>query len=375
MSRLSPPPINLIHVIESSAYGTLSMVCLLANHQCKAGMNVTVIYSNRPETPENIQTLFESNVELINIQMHKKVGLKVFSALRAIRNITKTRKADVVLLHSSIAGAYGRISLSLTDTPVFYVPHCISFMREDIGFIYRTLFIGLEYTASILKNSTYIACSNSEFETIKKTIPFVSCLTVQNAIDTEKWLSPVTERKNKIVVNVGMLRTQKNPMRFANLRRKASEAGLQLDFIWIGDGNDESVKIALKHSGVEVIGRKNPEEIKTILRDSTWFLSTSSWEGLPVAPLEAMATGCVCVLSDCTGNRDIVKNYKTGFLYNDDNEVIDILKKYSDNNKVLSEIAQTGQRYCVENHSQNSYLANMLSVILQNKKFELTRQF
>ena len=45
------------------------------------------------------------------------------------------------------------------------------------------------------------------------------------------------------------------------------------------------------------------------------YLSTSRWEGLPAAMLDAMSLGKTVVASDVTGNRDAVLDGETGFLY------------------------------------------------------------
>jgi glycosyltransferase involved in cell wall biosynthesis len=45
------------------------------------------------------------------------------------------------------------------------------------------------------------------------------------------------------------------------------------------------------------------------------YLSTSRWEGLPLAVLEAMAHGVPVVATNVVGNRDAVVNGNTGFLY------------------------------------------------------------
>jgi glycosyltransferase involved in cell wall biosynthesis len=45
------------------------------------------------------------------------------------------------------------------------------------------------------------------------------------------------------------------------------------------------------------------------------LLSTSRWEGLPLALLEAMAVGVPVVATDVVGNRDAVDPGKSGFLF------------------------------------------------------------
>jgi len=51
------------------------------------------------------------------------------------------------------------------------------------------------------------------------------------------------------------------------------------------------------------------------LRTASCYLSTSRWEGMPLAVLEAMANGIPVVASDVVGNHDVVTHGVTGFLY------------------------------------------------------------
>lgn len=55
-----------------------------------------------------------------------------------------------------------------------------------------------------------------------------------------------------------------------------------------------------------------------ISRDSDLFLSTSRWEGMPLAVLEAMSEGLPVVATDVPGNRDLV-DATVGGVYPDDN--------------------------------------------------------
>ena len=87
-------------------------------------------------------------------------------------------------------------------------------------------------------------------------------------------------------------------------------------FMWIGDGPD-LCKIK------EISHRDNVNNIIFVGFDSlpiqhlakaAVYLSTSRWEGLPLALLEAMSVGLPIVASDVAGNRDVV-NSINGSLY------------------------------------------------------------
>lgn len=54
-------------------------------------------------------------------------------------------------------------------------------------------------------------------------------------------------------------------------------------------------------------------------------VSSSKREGLPVNVMEAMATGLPLVVTDCRGNRDLVRNGVNGFVVE-----IDDVKAFAD---------------------------------------------
>ncbi len=106
----------------------------------------------------------------------------------------------------------------------------------------------------------------------------------------------------KVICHVGRLSLQKNPFRlidiFDELVRKEPNAVL----LSVGIGElDQEVRAyaAMKASKKKIrfLGRRN--DIAEILMASDVFLMPSFYEGLPIAVLEAEASGIACVLSDC----------------------------------------------------------------------------
>ncbi|WP_168016890.1 glycosyltransferase [Halomonas salinarum] len=303
----------IVHVIEATATGTLSMAAMLANSQAKRGYDVHVIYSRRLETPSDVEGFFNQGISLVNIKM---LGLKAqLLSFFEIREYLNNVMPDAVFMHSSIAGFIGRISTIWLPYKVYYIPHCISFMRMDINLPKKTLFILLECIAAA-KKSTYIACSRSEREAIMKFLPFCECLIVENAVDFKR--PPEKEPGlggKKTVVTVGQIRTQKDPLRYIEIMEAVKKRDPEVDFIWIGDG-DEELKDRLKSSGVFVMGWLSKEKVWEFLFQASVYLSTSKWEGMPVSLIEACYARLPIVASECSGNVDVVDHGRTGFIYN-----------------------------------------------------------
>ncbi len=339
------------------------MMRLLVSIQVRSGHNVSVIYSRRKETPADFEFLFPDSVRLHNVQMETLSERLI--CLAKIRRIFKEEMSSVVFMHSSFAGFLGRFSLLFCDARCYYIPHCISFMRRDVSLFKRLMFVFFEWIAA-LRPSTYVACSESEAREIRRWIPFGRCELVENAVDTDLWKNEQSwgAKNSCVIVNVGQIRAQKAPLLFAEIAKKVLGNRSDIKFIWVGDGDTE-LRRHLCEAGVDVCGWLTPAEVNDVLISAQVFLSTSSWEGMPVAPIEAMLAGCISVLSACPGNVDIVQDGETGYLFSDASQAAKIiLNIFSDESlEESARISDRGRSYCEEHYNFSRYALDMECLI------------
>lgn len=332
------------------------MAALLANAQAGKGHDVKILYSRRPETPSNLADFFDLGVGLVQIQMNTPIekARSIFALRRALQGLAP----DAVFMHSSFAGFLGRLAalLTLKQTLFFYLPHCISFMRQDIGLIKKASFIALEWIGSI-KSSRYIACSTSEQTAIKATIPFRTCHLVENALDFSAIpLNLPTPRKGsqKTLITVGQIRPQKNPEQFAQLAQTVKRIRPDVAFTWVGDG-DPMLRRGLETAGVHVTGWTPKDKVWELLKDSDVYLSTARWEGMPVSVIEAISMGLPVIASNCAGNIDVIEHNTTGWLFETTDQALSIIQQVLDDLEATHNVAQHAlalahQRFSVERY-------------------------
>ncbi|WP_175882404.1 glycosyltransferase [Burkholderia sp. BCC0044] len=311
---------KIVQVVESSATGTLSIVRLISNHFASRGHDVHVIYSRRPDTPAALHELFDRRVALHRVQM---ASVRDLASIVTLRHILVRLQPDVVHLHSSRAGFLGRIAAlgTLGATRFLYSPHCIAFMRRDLSAAGRYVLVMLERIASI-RRCLYVACSASEQCAIRSRLRR-PVQVVENAI--AHGMTPLRRRAATgkcEIVTVGGIRPQKNPHLFAEIAARLR--GPCIHFTWVGDG-DPALRLQLAAAGVHVTGWLAHGAVAAQLASADIYLSTSSWEGMPIAVIEAMACGLPVVATRCAGNVDVIDAPCTGVLFDSADEAITTL--------------------------------------------------
>ncbi|WP_184246005.1 glycosyltransferase [Paraburkholderia atlantica] len=352
---------RVVHVIESTATGTLAVVSTLATRLAKEGHEVYVIYSEREETPKNLRAMFHADVVLQHLQMKGPSLAHIMSVLR--RQLIGLNP-DIVHMHSSFAGFLGRMAtlFALPSTALLYSPHCISFVRRDIGRVKRYCFAALEWLAC-LKRCTYVGCSESECAAIRRYL-WRDAVLVENAIDRAvgvhgdthlEGAENVGSTKRRVIATVGGLRVQKNPQLFAEIARSFDRDSVE--FVWIGDG-DADLRKTLEDAGVRVTGWLTRADVIEAVAQADIYLSTASWEGMPISLIEAMTLGTPVVASDCPGNIDTIRHNSTGVLYRTVAQATSLIQKMLTDEKFREGLSRRAQEEARNRFSEDRFFNN-----------------
>ncbi|MBP1035273.1 glycosyltransferase family 4 protein [Serratia fonticola] len=114
--------------------------------------------------------------------------------------------------------------------------------------------------------------------------------------------SNLTENRAIRLIYVGVIDKRKNVMKLLEAFKRVKRSDIEL--LVVGDG---PLKNFLHHeddSRVKYLGQRN--DVNDLLLTSDFFVSASSFEGMPMAALEAIASGLPCILSDISPHRELI---------------------------------------------------------------------
>lgn len=299
---------KILYIVEAMGGGIFSYIVDLSNELINY-YDIHIAYAVRKQTPQNYMDYFDKRINLIKVENFCRSinPIKDIKAMLELKQIEKKIKPDIIHLHSSKAGAIGRIAFN-GKIPMFYTPHGYSFLMENCNAIKRILFKSIEYICAKRKCVT-ISCSAGEhLETLKLTKKAVY---VNNGININELQKNIdkTEKINHpfTVFTLGRICYQKDPTLFNEIAKQLSD----IRFIWIGDGE---LRNELNSSNIEVTGWVDRMKAIKYAVNADVFILPSRWEGLPISLLEAMYMKKICIVSNVIGNRDVIINNYNGFI-------------------------------------------------------------
>jgi len=312
---------HIIHFCGALKGGPISAIAEWIHQQVAAGWQVALVYSPARDPVETFRDYLPAEIELIPLDVHRDIDPA--SDVAAIRRLTKWlkhRKPDIIHLHSSKAGAIGRIAARFAGIPAIYSTHAVAFLRTDVSLPTRAMFFAVEWLLGLVGTVT-VACSASELAAMRL-IPGRK-MVIPNGIDLTSLPQP-TPRQDHEGLNIvlcGRITAQKNP-ELACAIAEASPPDWR--WTWLGGGDlEDSVRV---RGRISVTGWLPRSEAMARLTAADVAVHTSNWEGMPIAILEAMAMGLPVVATDVVGNRDLVIQKKTGFIGRSKSELLEGLR-------------------------------------------------
>jgi glycosyltransferase involved in cell wall biosynthesis len=350
---------KIVHVVEPFASGIAVFVKSLVENMTD-DLHI-IIHGERDyvmKSADVIKHFPKNNVRFIrwksaqreiSITKDTAAFMELYTILRRLKN---KNLVDAVHLHSSKSGFLGRLACKMANIQnVVYTPNGAPFLvsKNDLtNYFYKQLEkLGSSFGGKV------VCCSESELLAYQKL--GIDAININNGIS----LKPASNKKCTVsgdssfrIVTSGRIINQKNPAMFNTIARYFEEFG-QFEFIWVGDGNDEA-RAKLTAKNIRVTGWLNKEEAAEKVTDADIYLSTANFEGMPFAVLEALSMKKPVLLTDCIGNRDIVKKGMNGDLFKNEHDAIIKILLYFNNLDMLHVMGAHSANICAEEFNIHS---------------------
>lgn len=304
--------------------------------------------------------------ENIFILPHRRFSLP---ALWRLRRFCRERGTAVLHSHGKGAGVYARLLAALTGLPCVHTYHGVhmgGYGRLE-KFIYRLC----ERFFSLFTHAAITVSEGERAQILAEgLIPPAKLRLIPNGVEVPEVASGEAVGPPFRVISMSRFDYQKNSEFLLSIAQALCQHGRLGDFhfLIVGDGLGKAhvLSAAKMHglaSSLECPGA-SPEP-HSFFKGALCYISTSRWEGMPLAVLEAMAHGLPAVVTDVAGNRDAVINGETGYIYpeGDPQEAASALCRLADDSQLRQVMAGQARKHVRQCHDARRMAQETLDVL------------
>ncbi len=305
-------------------------------------VDVAANFKDYSSWPEDKTRTFQKDLYHLGIHFHQtdfaRTPANIKCNLRAFYQILRLIRKNhyyFIHTHTPVASFIVRLAAHKTGTKVIYTAHGFHFYKgapfKNWLFFYPVEKLMSRYT------DVLVTINREDYKLAKEKFHAKRVVYIPGVgIDTDKFKYAGINRNEKrkelglseddiVLLSVGELNANKNHelaiKALAKLRDKHFAEFAQVQYLICGQGNlKEYLEKVIFESRLEnqihLLGYR--EDINEILGCSDIFLFLSKREGLPIALIEAMASGLACVVTHIRGNVDLIRDHKEGLIVDTD---------------------------------------------------------
>ncbi|RBW59604.1 glycosyltransferase family 1 protein [Tenacibaculum sp. E3R01] len=351
--------IKILHIAKP--IGGVGVYIQLLTKHLQAEEFCNVLLCNKDDKITTFKNSLEEKIETFHINLNREI--KPLSDIKCLIDIIKKIrkiKPDIIHCHSAKAGILGRLVGTYLKIPTLYTPHAYSYLSTNSKLKKHT-YKQIEKAFKFSSAKT-LCCSLSEYNRTVNDLNF-------NKKNVLLWNNSIEDVANvvvnesgynlpqKYICTIGRPSYQKNTELLINtiVEIKKQRKDIHLVVLGVGFYSPSLVKIK------ELIKNKNLESNITlvewierkkalsILKQADLYISTSRYEGLPYAVIEALALGKPCVVTNVDGNKDLIEDNFNGFkVKKDKNEIVDKVLTLINNEEERERMGVNSRKYFEE---------------------------
>ena len=313
------PKIKILHIIKSLGRGGAEMLLpeTLKIHDTTK-FEFHYIYF-LPWKDQMVQSIEDAGGKVSCLSA--KNNIKLLLQYSKVVDYCKKNNIDIIHCHLPWAGFLGRLVFNITKIPTVYTEHN---MQERYHIITKKI---NQFTFN--SQSLGLGVSEDVTNSINKNIhPSIAVKTLLNGANTDTFRRNIElGRETKIslgipkdalvIGNVAVFRFQKRIVEWLQILKKITDKNPNVYGIIVGAGPlEEEIAQELKRLGLEnrVKFTGLQTNVKPYFSAMDIFMMSSSFEGLPIALLEAMSMECAIVSTDAGGIKEVIRNKQDGLI-------------------------------------------------------------
>ncbi|MCT3574122.1 glycosyltransferase family 4 protein [Levilactobacillus brevis] len=359
-------------ITRSNWGGAQANIYGLIEDQITNNNQVILVVGETGELTRRVEKL--DNVEIIYLSELKR-SLSPYDDFRAVmrlRKIIRSHRPNILHLHSSKAGAVGRLAtIGLINKPiVIFTAHGWAF-TEGVGS--KVKIVVYAYIEKFLAHFTdkIICVSKFDYDLAVKKKIFNSAnqgIVIYNGVDTPTCITHSEKSLGKVIITMtARFDTQKNQLLLIQALGKLESFNYELRLI--GDGpfmekcKLEVVQYSLQEH-IKFYGFRS--DVDKILKNSDIFALITNYEGLPISIIEAMSFSLPIIASDVGGISEEVINGENGYLVaNEANIIADKVRYLIENEMIRKSMGKKSKAIFLEKFQSSAFLTATNAVYLK----------
>lgn len=295
-----------------------------------------------------------------------KDNIRLILQYSNIINYCKENSINLIHCHLPWAGFVGRLVHKKTGIPVIYTEHN---MQERYHLATKSI-----NKLSFNSQSLALGVSQDVTKSIRENInPKVQVKTLLNGVNTQSFKrigsseirSELGIPSNAIIIgNVAVFRFQKRLVEWLQVIQKIREKNPNVYGIIVGAGPlEREIKKEWQDLGLEDVvffpGLKT--DVKPFFEAMDIFMMSSSFEGLPIALLEAMSMECAVLSTDAGGIKEVIRDKEDGLIcpVENWNKLSDIVQVLIDEPETLEKYKKAARKRVQESFSMKRMVAEL----------------
>lgn len=307
--------------------GAERVIAQLANYFTEHNISCRII------TTDNREVMYPLNEKVEVVAIGKKSNNKVIDRIlryKKIRSVVQENKPNVVLTMPEDTGIYVILALMCTGIPVYVSERNNPWVMPNVKITRFLRKVAYPFAKGVIFQTEMAKSFFPEYIQRKGIV-------LQNPVDATRIPKPYIGERKKTFAAVGRLEPQKNFPLLINAFAKFCEDIDGYELVIYGEGSERQNLETLINNlqlgkRVQLPGRDFDVLNKII--NSTAFILSSDYEGMPNALIEAMCMGMPVISTDCPsgGPHELIKNGINGFLIpvNSEESLVNAMFKITD---------------------------------------------